>query len=107
MFLAVGTAHLYFTATATGEQGNLLTNFMTGASASLALLCSLSEPLGEWMEASTSKSTSQAEIREMYAPPTADSSGWFGGVAIALSVGIVFLFIASNKPRRGNNGIFK
>ncbi|MHC5917866.1 MAG: hypothetical protein ACYTXE_44420, partial [Nostoc sp.] len=37
MFLAVGTAHLYFTATATGEGFNsFVTNLMTGCSASLA-----------------------------------------------------------------------
>jgi hypothetical protein len=59
MFLALGVAHLYFTATAAGEKERQVTNIMTGASASLALLCSLSEPVGEWLEASTSKTVAQ------------------------------------------------
>ncbi|MBD2341649.1 hypothetical protein H6G64_32425 [Calothrix sp. FACHB-156] len=104
MFFAVGTAHLYFTATASGEQGNLLTNCMTGASASLALFCSLSEPLGEWWEAAKSKNTAQAEISEMYAPTTANYSGGLSSVAIALLIAIAFLFIASNKPSKKNHG---
>jgi hypothetical protein len=53
LFLALGVAHLYFTATAVGEKERQVTNIMTGASASLALLCSLSEPVSEWWEAST------------------------------------------------------
>ncbi|MHC0068256.1 hypothetical protein ACWATR_36225, partial [Nostoc sp. UIC 10890] len=58
MFLAVGTAHLYFTATATGEGfNNFVTNLMTGCSVSLALLCALSEPISEWNESRISTST--------------------------------------------------
>jgi hypothetical protein len=105
MFLAVGTAHFYFTATASGEPEKLLTNCMTGSSASLALFCSLSEPLGEWWEASTSKNTAQAEIREMYGNASADDSGWFSGVVIVLAVTILVLFIANHKASKGNHGI--
>ena len=63
MFLAVGTAHLYFTATATGEGfNNFITNLMTGCSASLALLCALSEPISEWNEGRTSTASANTSI---------------------------------------------
>jgi hypothetical protein len=99
MFLALGVAHLYFTATAAGEKGKLLTNIMTGASASLALLCSLSEPVGEWLEASTSKTVAQSEIREMYAPPTS-SPNWVNGLGIAVVIAIVLAFVKSGSRGR-------
>jgi hypothetical protein len=95
MFLAVGTAHLYFTATATGEGFNsFVTNLMTGCSASLALLCALSEPISEWNEARTSTDTANTSISQMYQPKTADYSSWMNGagVAIVIAILIVFLF---------------
>ena len=95
MFLAVGTAHLYFTATATGEGfNNFVTNLMTGCSASLALLCALNEPLSEWNEARTSTLTANTSIEKMYQPKTADYSSWMNGavVAIVMAILIVFLF---------------
>ncbi|MBW4455568.1 MAG: hypothetical protein KME55_24240 [Nostoc indistinguendum CM1-VF10] len=95
MFLAVGTAHLYFTATATGEGfNNFVTNLMTGCSASLAFLCALSYPLSEWNEARTSTQTANTSIQKMYQPKTADYSSWGSGagVAIVMAILIVFLF---------------
>jgi hypothetical protein len=95
MFLAVGTAHLYFTATATGEGfNNFVTNLMTGCSASLALLCALNEPISEWNEARTSTQTANTSIQKMYQPKTADYSSWASGagVAIVMAILIVFLF---------------
>ncbi|MBD2168626.1 hypothetical protein H6G04_30055 [Calothrix membranacea FACHB-236] len=97
MLLAVGTAHLYFTATAAGEQGNLLTNVMTGCSASLALLCSLSEPIGEWWEASTSKNTVTTEIREIYTPASVDYSGWMSSGAIVAVLIMGFLLLRGSR----------
>jgi hypothetical protein len=82
LFLAVGVSHFYFTATAVGERK--FSPIMTGASGSLALLCSLSEAMGEWQEASSSKSSAQAEIREMYSAPDIDYPVWVNGVAVTL-----------------------
>ena len=95
MFLAVGTAHLYFTATATGEGfNNFVTNLMTGCSASLALLCALSEPISEWNEARTSTSTANTSIESVYKPKTAESSSWMdsAGVGIFIAILMIFLF---------------
>lgn len=99
MFLALGVAHLYFTATAVGEKERQVTNIMTGASASLALLCSLSEPVGEWWEASTSKTVAQNEIREMYAPPT-QGNNWMPLLGIAVVIAIMLAFVKSGSKGR-------
>ncbi len=100
MFLAVGTAHLYFTATATGEGfNNFITNLMTGCSASLALLCALSDPLGEWNEARTSTQTAKTAIQQMYLPKTADYSIWGSGAGVAIVIAILMIFLFGG--RRG------
>ncbi|MBD2247426.1 hypothetical protein [Nostoc sp. FACHB-888] len=94
MFLAVGTAHLYFTATATGEGfNNFVTNLMTGCSASLALLCALNEPLGEWNEARTSTSTVKTSIESVYKPKTAESSSWMDGAGLGIFLAILMIFL--------------
>jgi hypothetical protein len=94
MFLAVGTAHLYFTATATGEGfNNFVTNLMTGCSASLALLCALSEPISEWNEARTSTQTANTSIEKMYQPKTADYSSWGSGASEAIVIAILMIFL--------------
>ncbi|MHC5862291.1 hypothetical protein [Nostoc sp.] len=98
MFLAVGTAHLYFTATATGEGNNrFVTNLMTGCSASLALLCALSYPLGEWNEARTSTQTANTSIEQMYQPKTADYSSWGSGTGVAIFIAILMVFLFGGK----------
>lgn len=100
MFLALGVAHLYFTATACGEgQHFRIANIMTGASASVALLCSLSEPVGEWLEASTSKTVAQNEIREMYAT-TNNKPNWMPLLGIALIIAIMLAFMKSGSRGR-------
>lgn len=99
MFLALGVAHLYFTATAAGEKGKQVTNIMTGASASLALLCSLSEPVSEWWEASTSKTVAQNEIREMYAT-TNNKPNWMPLLGIAVVIAIMLAFVKSGSRGR-------
>jgi hypothetical protein len=94
MFLAVGTAHLYFTATATGEGNNrFVTNLMTGCSASLALLCALSDPISEWNEARTSTQTANTSLQEMYQPKTADYSSWGSGAGVAIVIAILMIFL--------------
>ena len=94
MFLAVGTAHLYFTATATGEGfNNFVTNLMTGCSASLALLCALSEPISEWDEARTSTGTANTSIEKMYQPKTADYSSWLSSTGVAIFVALLMIFL--------------
>ncbi|MBG1264165.1 hypothetical protein [Nostoc commune] len=98
MFLAVGTAHLYFTATATGEGfNNFVTNLMTGCSASLALLCALSEPISEWNEARTSTQTANTSIEKMYQPKTADYSSWVSGTGVAIFIAILMVFLFGGK----------
>ena len=100
LFLALGVAHLYFTATACGEgQNKAIANIMTGASASVALLCSLCEPVSEWWEASTSKTVAQNEIREMYAPPT-QGNNWMPLLGIALIIAIMLAFVKSGSRGR-------
>ncbi|WP_341532372.1 hypothetical protein WKK05_41765 (plasmid) [Nostoc sp. UHCC 0302] len=101
MFLAVGTAHLYFTATATGEGFNkFVTNLMTGCSASLALLCALSDPIGEWNESRTSTQTANTEIQQMYQPKTADYSSWVSGAGVAIVVAVLMIFLFGGRTRK-------
>jgi hypothetical protein len=101
MFLGVGTAHLYFTATATGEGfNNFVTNLMTGCSASLALLCAMTEPISEWNEARTSTGTANTSISQMYQPKTADYSSWVNGAGIAIVIAILMVFIFGGKKSK-------
>jgi hypothetical protein len=101
MFLAVGTAHLYFTATATGEGfNNFVTNLMTGCSASLALLCALSEPISEWNEARTSTQTANTSIQKMYQPKTADYSSLVNGAGVAIVIAILIVFLFGGKKSK-------
>jgi hypothetical protein len=101
MFLAVGTAHLYFTATATGEGfNNFVTNLMTGCSASLALLCALSDPISEWNEARTSTGTANTSIEKMYQPKTADYSSWMNGAGVAIVIAILMIFLFGGSQRK-------
>ncbi|MCW5319614.1 hypothetical protein GTQ43_40590 [Nostoc sp. KVJ3] len=98
MFLAVGTAHLYFTATATGEGfNNFVTNLMTGCSASLALLCALSDPISEWNEARTSTITANTSIESVYKPKTAESSSWMDGAGVGIFLAILMFFLFGGK----------
>ncbi|AUB35295.1 hypothetical protein COO91_01171 [Nostoc flagelliforme CCNUN1] len=100
MFLAVGTAHLYFTATATGEGfNNFVTNLMTGCSASLALLCALNEPISEWNEARTSTQTAKTSIESVYKPKAAESSSWMDGASEGIFLAILMIFLFGG--RRG------
>lgn len=69
LILAVGAAHFYFTATAMGEEGRESVNTMTGCAASLAIFCSLHQPVGEWLEAQESIKQTQVAIQEIYPKP--------------------------------------
>jgi hypothetical protein len=101
MFLAVGTAHLYFSATATGEGfDKFVTNLMSGCSASLALLCALSEPIGEWNESRTSTDTANTSISQMYQPKTADYSSWVNGAGIAIVIAVLMIFLFGGKKSK-------
>jgi len=101
MFLAVGTAHLYFTATATGEGfNNFVTNLMTGCSASLALLCALSDPISEWNEARTSTQTANTSIESVYKPKTAESSSWMDGAGVGIFLAILMIFLFGGSQRK-------
>ena len=93
LLLAVGTAHLYFTATAIGEGSDkAATNIMTGLSASFAIFCSLSEPVSEWLEARQSKAIAQTQIQQMYNPNTGNGFDWGqAGVGGAIAIGLIVL----------------
>ncbi|HEY9645418.1 MAG TPA: hypothetical protein V6C88_03560, partial [Chroococcidiopsis sp.] len=90
--VALGVSHFYFTATAFGEgRDRFLVNTMTGCSALTALLCSLSEPVGEWWEASQSRTAALQDIDLLYPPPPQPrgvfASEWvwiFGAVLLLL-----------------------
>lgn len=83
IFLAVGTCHFYFTATAVGEKS--FPTAMVGAAGSLSCLCALSEPIGEWLEAQTSVNRAVVEIEKIYSPKN-ELPDWTGGIAIALLI---------------------
>ncbi|MBE9056344.1 hypothetical protein [Sphaerospermopsis sp. LEGE 08334] len=83
IFLAVGTCHFYFTATAVGEKS--FPTAMVGAAGSLSVLCALSEPIGEWFEARTSVNRAVVEIERIYSSKN-DLPDWSGGITIALII---------------------
>lgn len=90
MFLALGVAHLYFTATTVGEKGRRVTNAITGISCSLALLSSGSELVLEAWESRTTQEKFKATWDEIYQPPQQD----FTGIIVALISGLAILFAA-------------
>ncbi|MCC5637027.1 hypothetical protein LC593_14420 [Nostoc sp. CHAB 5844] len=99
MILALGISHFYLTATATGaRKDKRVTNLMTGASATIALLCALSEPIEEWWEANQSKNHAISENIQMYEPvEKQDLSGVLTPVVVAVLIGILTIWIISPK----------
>ncbi len=92
LLLAMGTAHIYLTATALGEVDRRTTNIMTGASASLAILCSLHEPIGEWLQANRSKTEANIQIQELYHPTQKVELPWIEITAIFTIISLIILF---------------
>lgn len=92
LLLAMGTAHLYLTATALGEQNRRTTNIMTGASASLAILCSLQEPIGEWLQATQAKTAAQSQIQQLYHPAHEPELPWIEITGIIGIIAAVIIF---------------
>ena len=92
LFLAMGTAHFYLTATAVGETSRRTTNIMTGASASLAICCSLQEPIGEWLQAHESRSTAIAQINQLYNPQPEVKLPWLEITGIITIITAIILF---------------
>jgi hypothetical protein len=92
LILALGVSHAYFTATAWGEgQDRFVANVMTGCSAGLAAVCSLSEPIGEWLEARESRSTAVSDLQTIYTAaeqPQIISTGWILILGVVLTLGI-------------------
>lgn len=96
--LALGVSHFYLSATASGEgKDRFATNVMTGASASLSLLCALSEPIAEWYEAQVSNTIAADVRRELYEPKQANDSGLMTIGAIAVCLVILFLFFGCKR----------
>jgi hypothetical protein len=83
LFLAVGTAHFYLTATAIGEKSFPVA--MVGGAASLSCLCALSEPVGEWWEAKTSIESANTEIQRLQYQ-SGGLPGWSTGVILAIAL---------------------
>jgi len=96
--LALGVSHFYLSATAAGEgKDRFATNVMTGASASLSLLCALSEPIAEWYEAQTSNTVAADVRRELYEPKQANDSGLMTIGVIVLGLVVLFLFFGGRR----------
>ncbi|BAB77497.1 hypothetical protein ACN23B_30865 (plasmid) [Anabaena sp. FACHB-709] len=96
--LALGVSHFYLSATAAGEgKDRFATNVMTGASASLSLLCALSEPIAEWYEAQVSNTIAADVRRELYEPKQAPDSGLMTIGAIAFGLVVLFLFFGGRR----------
>lgn len=91
LLLAMGTAHFYLTATALGEADRRSTNIMTGASASLAILCSLHEPIGEWLQAQRSRTTALSQIDQLYNSQPEIELPWIEITGIITLITIIFL----------------
>lgn len=92
LFLAMGTAHFYLTATAVGETNRRTTNIMTGASASLAICCSLQEPIGEWLQAHQSRTTALSQIDKLYNPQPEIQLPWLEITGIFTIITAIILF---------------
>jgi len=92
LFLAMGTAHFYLTATAVGEANRRTTNIMTGASASLAICCSLQEPIGEWLQAHQSRTTALSQIDKLYNPQPEINPPWLEITGIVTIITAILLF---------------
>lgn len=96
--LALGVSHFYLSATAAGEgKDRFATNVMTGASASLSLLCALSEPIAEWYEAQVSNTIAADMRRELYEPKQAPDSFLMPIGLITVGLVIVFLFFGGRR----------
>ncbi len=91
LLLSMGTAHLYLTATALGEHDRRTTNIMTGASASLAILCSLQEPIGEWLQANQAKTAAHSQIQALYHPAPENEIPWIEITGIFAIIAVLFL----------------
>ncbi len=90
MFLGLGVAHLYFTATTAGEKERRVTNAITGISCSLALVSSGSETVLEAWESRTTQEEFQTTWNEIYQPPRQNHIG----IIVALMSGLAILFTA-------------
>ncbi|HEY9625796.1 MAG TPA: hypothetical protein V6C84_00705 [Coleofasciculaceae cyanobacterium] len=91
--VALAGSHFYFIATAFGEGRNkAIGNLMTGASAGIAGLCALSEPISEAWEAQEAKETTTALVQSLYAPQSTPpiGNGW-----IVLLMGITCVFLVT------------
>jgi hypothetical protein len=97
LFLAAGTAHFYFTATAIGEKSFPVA--MVGGAASLSCLCALSEPVGEWWEARTSIGSANQEIERLQYHQSG-LPGWSTGVGFALLFLGVRIFVSRSFLKR-------
>ncbi|MBW4662308.1 MAG: hypothetical protein KME15_26950 [Drouetiella hepatica Uher 2000/2452] len=94
LLVALGCSHFYFVATAFGEgHDRLIGNAMTGASAGVAGLSALSEPIGEWLEAKQSQDAATQQIQELYSPQTPVING--SAVLILLAITSVVLMAIS------------
>jgi hypothetical protein len=101
MLVALGCSHFYFIATAFGEgRDRLIGNAMTGASAGIAGLSALSEPIGEAWEAQQSQSAATQQIQELYSPQPAIAWGSEGMLMLLGVVGVFLVVICSQGNQR-------
>ena len=100
--VALSASHFYFLATAFGEgRDRFIGNALTGASAGVAALSSLSEPIGEWWEAKQSRETATQEIQKLYAPQQPPLIHEWALVALAaLAIALVMAGGGNRQPNK-------
>ncbi len=100
LLVALGCSHFYFVATAFGEgRDRLIGNAMTGASAGVAGLSALSEPIGEWLEAKQSQDAATQRIQELYSPQAPVISGSAVLILLGLTSFVLIAIATQGKSR--------
>jgi hypothetical protein len=100
--VALAGSHFYFVATAFGEgRDRAIGNVMTGASAGVAGIAALSDPIGELWEARQSQDSGTQQVQALYSPQSA--TGWSSDYMLILIgvIGVALLAVGSRENNRG------
>ena len=107
IMLTLGVTHLYLTATVAGEgRERWVVNLITATSTGSAAIAATAEPIGEWLEASQTRSSALRVHKQTYNPPRPLGSRLgadidLGGIgALELSGGLLVAFILMLLTRR-------
>ncbi|HEY9631724.1 MAG TPA: hypothetical protein V6C84_30905 [Coleofasciculaceae cyanobacterium] len=103
LVVALGVSHFYFLGTAFGEgRDRLLANCMTGASAGVASISALNEPIGEWIEARQSESAAEEQLQAWYSPQSSLIIGGHSALILFGVAGIALVAIGSQGKQNSN-----